>query len=214
MRSTVSLIAIVALATFLLAGGESEFNPKRSSAFERGYYVPESIEDAVVELKEALGTEAKSELRSTEEDQIAAKYHETLGSWMRRHWLYQGSRLRQRFASQGLQSRDEASSLILKAVWRDLNERPIQGEELLVSARNAEQAIREPEETMCPNRSDEQMEMLFKIVTVGPIEVVHVARCRSTGEVWTFEIKKGWFRPDPETLVEINRKMRTGSSTP
>lgn len=214
MRSMLAAVVTVVVFTFLLGGTSSDFNPKRSDAFERGYYVPKNLDDAVAEFQEALSTEAKNDLLNTREDQIAAQYHETLGSWMRRHWLYQGSRLRQHFASQGLQSRDEASSVILKAAWRELNGRPVEGEALLASARNAERAIQPPEDTMCPDHPDEQMEILFKIVTVEPVEVVHVARCPSTGDVWTFEIKEGWTRPDPETLSEINMRMKAEHYTP
>lgn len=214
MLSKFSAVTTVVLCTLLLGVTSGDFNPRRSDAFERGYYVPENLEDAVAELEEALGTQAKNELRNTQEDQIAAQYHETLGSWMRRHWLYRDSRLRQHFASEGLRSRDGASSVILKAVWRDLNERPIEGEALVASARHAEDAIRPPEDTTCPDRPDERMEMLFKIVIVEPVEVVHVARCSSTGDLWTFEIKKGWSRPDPETLAEINLRMNTDHKTP
>jgi len=200
-------IASVSLCALLLGGTNGDFNPKPSDAFERGYYVPAGIEEAVAQLQSALSADAKSDLRDTQQDRIASHYHVPLGSWIRRHWLYPGSRLREHFASEGVQSRDEASAVILKATWRELNHRPIEVHALLTASRNAEQANQSPEDMNCPDHPSEQMEALFKLVNTDPVEVVHVARCPSTDDLWIFEVKKGWSRPDPGLLEEISERM-------
>ncbi|MDD4954586.1 MAG: hypothetical protein PHP17_00905 [Candidatus Omnitrophica bacterium] len=106
--------------------GKYKITPIKDSASPTGIYIPENIEDCFKELRKILSPVMLEEMKQGKESDMA-KYHRSLGMWMRNNWgLWSGSRLKDYFNGLGIQHPDDMSGIILTSLWRNLNNKPIE----------------------------------------------------------------------------------------
>ncbi len=88
--------------------------------------VPKDLDEALAELDEILGEEARAVLlRVDANDKIV--YHMGLGARLRKNWgLGEDSCLAQYFASFGIENPNDMSAILLESYWRRLHGRPIE----------------------------------------------------------------------------------------
>lgn len=92
--------------------------PRRTDAGD--IRIPESLEEAIAELKATLHPEYLDEIKATPMDEFTATAHFGLGSWLRNNWgLWRQSKLAR---SMGGFDADGLSDRILKEFWRSLQE--------------------------------------------------------------------------------------------
>jgi hypothetical protein len=102
-------------------GAKYRVTPTPDPKSPTGIYIPETLEDAFVELDKMLTPEFRTELKLAEKSTLA-EYHFGLGLWMRNQWrLWGGSSLARSLEKLGLHHPDDMSALIIRAYRRRLN---------------------------------------------------------------------------------------------
>jgi hypothetical protein len=186
--------------------GEVKFSRTPDSNEESGFFVPATLEAALVELAKMLpAAVSRSMYCGTEHEMV--RYHHSLGRWMRNHWgLWAGGPLAKHFVDLGITHSDNMSGIILTSYWRQLHGRPIdldgQIEHYLVSW----EAYASPGPFTCPS-TGELIEPTIAIVSPEPPQpsiVHHVVDC-GDGEFWSYERSEGWRPASEEILERVNR---------
>lgn len=92
--------------------------PKKDPQSSTGYYIPENLWNAVVEVDRIMGDTGRNEtMTRTEEDMC--RYHHGFGTWMRNNWgLWSGSQLVDDFNQLGITHPDDMTGIILVTYWR------------------------------------------------------------------------------------------------
>jgi hypothetical protein len=92
--------------------------PKKDPQSPTGYYIPENIWDALVEVDRIMGETGQQETLLHQEDDMC-RYHHGFGTWMRNNWgLWAGSRLADEFNQLGITHPDDMTGIILTTYWR------------------------------------------------------------------------------------------------
>lgn len=99
--------------------------------------IPTNLEEAVTALRELIPQEQLDEFAAWDRDEAGNRGHHTLGQWIRNHWgLWKGGPLKEWFEKEiHAQHPDDMSSIILDALWSDLNFVPRTTVELLAKYR-------------------------------------------------------------------------------
>jgi len=100
--------------------------------------IPTNLEEAVAALHAMIPQAQQDEFASWDRDDAGAKAHHAVGRWIRNEWKLweEGSPLREWFEKElHAQHPDDMSSLIIDALWSDLNGEPRQTVELLAGFR-------------------------------------------------------------------------------
>ena len=93
-------------------------------------YVPKNLEECFAELQKFLTPAQLNEFKNVKEEEVIARYHKTLGMWIRRQWgLWSESRLTEYFNGLGISQPDDMYYIILTAFHRKLNNEDIKLEE-------------------------------------------------------------------------------------
>lgn len=93
---------------------------------------PETLDEAVEQLLKQLGWKMKEYLRDTPEAHVAARFHHGLGTSIRnRYGLWQGNLSLLDSCGSTMMHPDEASAVIIKALWRRLQFLPTLDVELI-----------------------------------------------------------------------------------
>lgn len=103
-----------------------EFEPRKDASSKTGYYIPEDLDDVLVEVDRIFVSagERDAVMKAAEDDMV--QYHHGLGMWMRNEWgLWAGSRLSEYFNRIGIHHPDDMSGIILNSYWRKLHGKPI-----------------------------------------------------------------------------------------
>lgn len=96
-----------------------------------GTYIPKDIPDAIRQLKRKADSKALESFTLASEDVVAKKLHFGLGRWMIFNWNFEaGSRLSHNLSQLGLINADEMAQLLIRALHRDLNELPVNEQEI------------------------------------------------------------------------------------
>jgi hypothetical protein len=99
--------------------------PKKDPNSTTGYYIPENLEDAIIEIDRMMGKTGHLETLNRPEEDMCMLHHGT-GMWLRNNWgLWQGSRLANYFNSIGITHADDMSGIILDSYWRTLHDEPL-----------------------------------------------------------------------------------------
>jgi len=107
-------------------------------------YIPQNIEEAIMQLDKLLPDSAKIRLKNKYEIGLQ---HFGIGLWMRNNWgLWAGSRLARYFDSCGARHPDDMSGIILTAYHRHLLSRPLKFEELCRKAKETEDVAKRGQE--------------------------------------------------------------------
>ena len=83
---------------------------------------PRSVQEAVKQLLSELSDTDKLAIKNTSEDELD-KFHLTLGSYIRNEfgmWINNEELLKDCFPEGSKQNPDDASSVIIKALWKSL----------------------------------------------------------------------------------------------
>ena len=91
-----------------------------SEDYYEGIYIPGSVDECIVELKKSLPEETLNELKNIDEKNLSGT-HFGLGLWIRNNLLYGPIKLRTFFYKNGIFHVDDMSSIIVKALHKDLN---------------------------------------------------------------------------------------------
>ncbi len=88
-------------------------------------FIPRNLEECLSELNRLWDSAFVDKFKRTEESELA-KYHFTLGIWLRNNWgLWKGDTLARWFNSIGIVHPDDMSGIIIQSYWRELNSKPI-----------------------------------------------------------------------------------------
>lgn len=88
-------------------------------------YVPRDLNDAVATLRRLLPAETLAALAADTEADVV-RYHHGLGTRLRNCWgLWAGSRLTKYFNRLGIAHPDDMSAIILRSLYRQLHDQPI-----------------------------------------------------------------------------------------
>ena len=91
-----------------------------------GTYIPEDIEDAMVELSALSSKEALAKFRNAPEDIVSTKLHFGLGRWMIYNWnFYEGSRYSHYLKMSGVNHPDDMAKFTIICLHRKLNNIPL-----------------------------------------------------------------------------------------
>lgn len=137
-----SLVALV-LATAVLGCNEGDVQPPPLPAPPpvrdlSQAPVPRTLEEALTTLEKRVSADVLLEFAHSRDESIAARYHDTLGRWIRNNWgLWKRGPLYTDLRRRGLQHPDDMSGVILTSFWRQLHEEPLRVEEQI----NARQAF-------------------------------------------------------------------------
>lgn len=93
---------------------------------------PTNLEEAVLWLRETSAPEDLEKFRKTEFETACVRAHHSIGRWIRNEWgLWQDSPLALWFKNElHVGHPDDMSSMIIAAVWTDLNGQPRRTEKL------------------------------------------------------------------------------------
>lgn len=180
----------------------SHITPTLDEDSPSGVYIPENLEDALVELRRMLHPKLVEKIREGSEEDLVM-HHFGLGLWLRNNWgLWGDSRLQQHFNDLGIFHPDDMSSIILHSLWRSLNNQPLGLEERLAFYKAYWEHNTHPEVLMCPDHQAPIDIRRSKSVSEDPQEmrVLHWGECEKEGEIWVYELRKGLYLPDEETL--------------
>lgn len=87
--------------------------------------IPTNLEECFVTLHKELNAVQISLVKSLPEDKMVS-FHRTLGLKIRNDWgLWTNSKLKDYFASIGINHPDDMSSIIITSFWRHLNNFPL-----------------------------------------------------------------------------------------
>jgi hypothetical protein len=87
-----------------------------------GVYIPKNMKDSFTRLDQMLSDTLKQSLRHPDPEYGLARFHFSLGLWMRNNWqLWGGSRLQQYFEKLGVNHPDDMSGIILRTYSEYLN---------------------------------------------------------------------------------------------
>ena len=147
------LLAIIPLALGLLSCSGEEPVPVLPESFDvkptldpeapRGVYIPEDLEDALVELQKMLPDAVLAWVRACDEEDLVARLHMGLGMGLRTNWeLWDWgdgtpSPLRSWFERKGVRHADDMTAILFMSLRRRLR-----GEELGLDVQV--EAIRKP----------------------------------------------------------------------
>ena len=108
-----------------------------------GVYIPYDLEDAIAELKRLSPPEDLEKFKEAPEDLVAEKLHFGLGRWTIYNWgFYQGSRLSHYLKQIGLEHPDDMAKFLIISLHRDLNDSPMNSDELVKQFRDKREAER------------------------------------------------------------------------
>lgn len=100
--------------------------PQKDPHSSTGYYIPENLTEAIVEVDRIMGTRGRHETLSRSESDMCM-YHHTFGSWLRNNWgLWGDTRLVEYFNRLGITHADDMSGIILVSYWRTLHNVPLE----------------------------------------------------------------------------------------
>lgn len=101
-----------------------KFNPTPDFDSSNGIFIPNDLDEAILELKKILSPIFLEEIQNTLLDEFLTTSHLGLGQWIRHNWgLCHGSRLANFLSSHNLGFiPDEMSDTILTAFWKYLNQ--------------------------------------------------------------------------------------------
>ena len=188
-------------------------HPTKDPNQSDGIYIPKDMNDCFVELERMLSPKFIKEFKKKKQESLV-EYHFGLGMWMRNNWgLWKGSRLRDYLAQLGFRHTDDMSGAIITCFWRHLNGLPIQLEEQAEASRRYWQVFDEPADRSCPEHHV-PIKLEFKLLGSTELSCVHVGRCpAATGELWVYELRKGWYKPEGrlrERIEELEKQYPNG----
>jgi hypothetical protein len=96
--------------------------------------IPTNLEEAVAALLVTIPDEELKKFASWDRERAGNEAHHTVGRWIRNEWKLwvEGTPLREWFDKEiHAQHPDDMSSIIIDALWNDLNEKPRRTVELL-----------------------------------------------------------------------------------
>jgi hypothetical protein len=103
--------------------------PTHDKKSPTGFYVPNDLDDCLVELAKMLPVTALQDMKSCTEDDMIL-YHSNFGMGLRNDWgLWKGSRLSSYFHGLGIYHPDDMSGIILVSFWRHLHGKPLKVQE-------------------------------------------------------------------------------------
>lgn len=127
-------------ATLLLVAlqAPAQKPPETEAEFDEGYqrriqmeyidgvYIPKDLPDALAQLNQLVGRDAKALFKSAPEEEAIHKLHFSFGRWITLNWgFYEGSRLSHSFRAMGIYHPDYMAHFIIRSFHRSLNGRPI-----------------------------------------------------------------------------------------
>lgn len=99
--------------------------PRKDPYSSTGYYIPEDLDDALIEVDRIMGITGTLETLSRSESYMCI-YHHGFGVWLRNNWgLWGETRLVEYFNRLGITHADDMSSIILVSYWRKLHNVPL-----------------------------------------------------------------------------------------
>ena len=187
-------VTIIAVGSCTADVKNKQFSPTIGKGFKYQYYVPVDIEDAVKELDHALSTKQKSKFQEIEDKFDLAKFHDNPGSWLRRHWFYEGSRLSNYFKKYSVEHRDNMSGIVIHMYWSKLKNKDIKFSELAEAASYSENTIFRPAIDKCPDGSNEKFKyvIMASLPIDDDVEFMHAGICIEKKQYWTYQYKKGF----------------------
>lgn len=183
---------------------------------------PRTVEEAIVVVKQWLPPDELAKFRAGSEHDTY-RYHHGLGTRIRNELgLWQGGQLREYFIEHGVAHPDDMSSIILAALWCDLNGTPLGLEKRCADAqaslrlRAAPRDLEPGQPPACPT----SLSPTLVRAAMGPDQirrVIHAGICPADGALWAWEYERGWYTPDANLRGEIEdglnfRKPRPASS--
>ncbi len=180
-------------------------HPTTDSTTDGKIYIPRDLDGAHAELERMLTPALLNEMRDgTQEDM--ARYHLSLGLWMRNNWsLWKESSLARYFHKLGIDHPDDMSGIILDTFWCRLNKKPLGLEERIRYSQEYWRAVAGPDTTRFTGCSVgvEVKGYLNEQTNDGKPRAIHYGYCAAGNELWVYEYDKGWYRPDAELTKRI-----------
>lgn len=107
-------------------------------------YIPKDLDEAMEELKALSSEGALAKFKSGEEGLVAKRLHFGLGRWMIYNWnFYEGSRFSHYLKEMGVAHPDDQARLVIIALHRQLNEKDLALEDLIVQLNEARKKLLE-----------------------------------------------------------------------
>ena len=122
-----SIISVQAQDTSYAEKYQIEYQKRIRQTHLNGRYIPNDVQDAMVQLDQLVDEEGKSRFRSQPEENAVRMIHFTFGRWMIVNWgFYEGSRLSHFLRKKGISYPDDMASTLMYCYHRWLNEKPLQ----------------------------------------------------------------------------------------
>ena len=157
--------------------------------------IPVDISVAVEVLREGLSEARRHEFGALSEEEFLVRERFGIGRWIREQWLQEGSPLSEFFADHDVMSAEGSSRMLLSALWRRLNDRPIDFESMIASMRRLSAETELPADMTCPRVPGKSMKSLHRELSrteTGEPRVEHFAYCSADKTYWKFHIDEGW----------------------
>ena len=169
--------------------------------------VPTTLDECFTALEKVGTPEDRDALKHATERELA-RYHLSLGMWMRNTWgLWGGSPLAQYFRGLGLRHPDDMSGVILRTYWRHINGKPLELEREVAEKVRYHALRSPPEPEACPNQKPARP--LFQLIGRAPEKVVSIFVCDAQRAYRAWEFSTGWYEPDAALKKRIEQLRRT-----
>lgn len=109
-----------------------------------GVYIPEDVNDALIQLNKLTDKASKAKFKAMDEEQAVHKLFFSLGRWMTHNWsLYEGSRLSVYLQNMGIHHPDDMCRFLIRVYHRSLNKKDLGIKKLLEEIKTEEEARKE-----------------------------------------------------------------------
>lgn len=134
MRRTLWCTMLVFTITCAHAQQDTSYQEKYELAYQEriskthlnGFYIPENVEDAMLELDRIVDEHGKLRFKVQDEATAVRKIHFSFGRWMIHNWgFYEGSRLSHSLKELGITYPDDMASTLMACYHRRLNAKPL-----------------------------------------------------------------------------------------
>ncbi len=120
------------LVFFLILNFIPKINAQEFSKSEITYK-PKNLNESIILLNKIHNDSIKNEIRNMTENDFIGNSHLGLGMWIRNNWkLWKKSELSTYFNEIGISHPDDMSGIILTSYYRNLNDKPIELNELIL----------------------------------------------------------------------------------
>ena len=206
MRSAIALVSVLGAVSVALGilPHPVELPPLHASAGTES--LPRTLDECLVVLAKKTPAHTLEQMRRAPEADMVL-YHHGLGTWMRNNWgLWARGPLYWHFYALGLEHPDDMSGVILDSFWRYLREEPLQVEEQVEKYQSYWRVAKQPDPSSNPQclTSIEIVLGLHREFPDGSPRIIHMGKCCSDGQVWSYETDRGWYLPDEEQWAVWN----------